>query len=59
MEGKISQDKLSPERNIINYNIRASEQYIWKNIMKVETLRKENSILKGQTLCKSLQIKFK
>jgi len=59
MDNRLSKDKIIQERNAVNYNIRSSEGYVWKNIMKVETLRRENSIQKSQALCKSLQIKFK
>ena len=55
----ISEEKIEFDANRINLILNSNKEYIWKNIFKVEALKKENSLKKSQSLCQNLQIKFK
>ena len=55
----ISEEKIEFDANRINLILNSNKEYIWKNISKIEALKKENSLRKSQTLCENLQINFK
>ena len=55
----ISEEKIEFDANRINLILNSNKEYIWKNIFKVEALKKENSLKKSQYLCQNLQIKSK
>lgn len=59
MDTTINQDKVMLEQNQLNAAICSNKEYIWKNIFKIETIKKEDSFRKNQTLCENLQIKLK
>ena len=59
MDNTLTKDKIILEHNQENKAICSHKEYIWKNIFKAETLRKENSFRKNLTLYQNLQIKFK
>ncbi|MBQ8677471.1 MAG: hypothetical protein IJ529_03255 [Alphaproteobacteria bacterium] len=59
MDTTINQDKVMLEQNQLNAAICSNKEYIWKNIFKIETIKKEDSLRKNQTLCENLQIKLK
>lgn len=58
MKECLSKDKQVSEQNQLNATIAFNKEYIWKNIFKIEALRKEDSLRKNQDLCKNLQIKI-
>ena len=59
MDNNLRSGKIILEQHRLNPAICSPKEYIWKNISKLETLRKESSIRKSQTLCQNLQIKLK
>lgn len=59
MNKSLSLNKIAQEQYQLNTSVYSCKEYVWKNIFKVETLKKENSLRKNQTLCKNLQIKYK
>lgn len=64
IQEKLMENRLSPEKMIHGQTkpqmvTSSAKEYVWKNIFKVEALKKENSLRKSQTLCKNLQIKYK
>ena len=56
MDNKLSKNKLMLERTQVQAAICSHKEYVWKNIFKVEALRKENSLRKSQILCQNLRI---
>ena len=58
MDNQISQEKIMLETNRVNAAVYSNKEYIWKNIFKIEALKKEDSLRKSQVLCKNLQIKL-
>ena len=58
MDNQLSQDKIILEQNQLKATVYSNKEYIWKNIFKIEALKKEDSIRKSQVLCKNLQIKL-
>jgi hypothetical protein len=59
MDNTLTKEKIMLEQNQLNTVICSNKEYIWKNISKIEALKKENSLRKSQTLCQNLQINFK
>lgn len=59
MDNNFAQNKIMLEQNQLNTAICSNKEYIWKNIFKIENIKKEDSIRKSQSLCQNLQIKFK
>ena len=59
MDNILTKEKIMLEQNQLNTVICSNKEYIWKNISKIEALKKENSLRKSQTLCENLQINFK
>ena len=59
MDNNFTQNKIMLEQNQLNTAICSNKEYIWKNIFKIENIKKEDSIRKSQYLCQNLQIKFK
>lgn len=59
MDNNISEEKIDFDANRINTILTSNKEYVWKNIFKIEALKKENSLKKSQSLCENLQIKFK
>ncbi|MBR1605705.1 MAG: hypothetical protein IJ660_06335 [Alphaproteobacteria bacterium] len=57
MNERLSEDKLVSEQNQLNATIAFNKECIWKNIVRIEALRKEDSLRRSQYLCKNLQIK--
>lgn len=57
MDNKLSLDKVMLEHNQSNAPVHTGQDHIWKNILKVEALKKAAAIRKSQVLCKNLQIK--
>ena len=58
MDNSLSKGKLISEQDQLRATIAFNKEYIWKNIFKIESLRKEDSLRKSQDLCKNLQIKL-
>lgn len=58
MDNKLSLDKVMLEHRHIDYTISPNHEHIWKNILKIEALKKEETLRKNQTLCKNLKIKI-
>lgn len=59
MNNQISQDKVTSKQPYTFSDINSNHEYIWKNISKIETLKKEDILRKKQTMCQNLQIKLK
>ena len=59
MDKQLPSGKISQEQYQLSASFLSSKTYIWKNISKIEALKKENSLRKSQTLCQNLQIKYK
>ena len=59
MNNHISQDKVTSKQPHIFSSMNSNHEYIWKNISKIETLKKEDILRKKQTMCQNLQIKLK
>ena len=57
MNNYLSKKVLSPKQTQLNASITLNKEYIWKNIYKIEELKKQDSLRKSQNLCKSLQIR--
>ena len=58
MDNQLSQKKIMLEQDKYNAAVYSHKEYIWKNIFKIEALKKEDSLRKSQVLCKNLQIKL-
>ena len=54
----LSKDKLVSTQAKLNAALSFNKEYIWKNILKIEALKKENALNKSQDLCKNLKIKL-
>jgi hypothetical protein len=59
MDNKLNKDKIMLEQNQENRALCSHKEYIWKNIFKAETLRKETSFRKSLNMYQNLQIKYK
>lgn len=59
MNTQISKDKVTPEQNPVVMMLASNKEYIWKNISKIEAIKKEDSFRKSQRLYKALQLKLK
>ena len=57
MDNKSLKDKIILEQNRLNTALCSHKEYIWKNILKIEAIKKQDSLRKSQALCQSLQIK--
>jgi len=58
MDNKLSLDKIMLEHSHLDNKICKNQEHLWKNILKIEALKKEDALRKTQTLCKNLQIKL-
>lgn len=58
MDNKLSLDKVMLEHRHIDCKISPSQEHIWKNIRKIEALKKEEALRKSQILCQNLKIKL-
>lgn len=59
MNTQISKDKVTQEQNPIVMMLASNKEYIWKNISKIESIKKEDSFKKSQELYRNLQLKLK
>jgi len=59
MDNKLSLDKVIPEHRYTDCQVSPNHEHIWKNILKIEALKKEEALRKTQTLCKNLNLKIK
>ena len=59
MDNNISEEKIDFDANRINTILTSNKEYVWKNIFKIEALKKETSLKKSQSLYQNLQIKIK
>ena len=57
MDNKLSLDKVMLEHNQSSTPAPTGQEHIWKNILKIEALKKAAEIQKCQVLCKNLRIK--
>lgn len=57
MDNELSLDKVMLEHKHLDAIVRPNQEHIWKNILKIEALKKEDNLRKTQILCKNLQIK--
>ena len=57
MDSKLSLDKVMLEHRHIDNLVKHNQEHIWKNILKIEALKKEDALRKSQILCKNIQIK--
>ena len=59
MNTQISKDKVTQEQNSVMMMLASNKEYIWKNISKIENLKKADSFKKSQEMYRNLQIKLK
>ena len=56
MDNYLSNDNSVSEQDQVNASIYLNKEYVWKNIFKIEALRKENSLRKTKNFCKNIQV---
>ncbi len=56
MNQKLSLDKALLEHAQIDEMLKNKQTHIWKNIMKIEALKKENTLKKSQMLYRTLNL---